>query len=178
MTVLSFVYERLMPIMVRLNCEASRPAETTMGLFRSSRTITVDARQCTKAETIAADLGFSNTKPGDWVIRGEDGESYILNNESFQRTFAPVKEQRLTREARGAPKQGHEASSKTPPNPSGLRTGRRVRVDRTRGLVRPARKLILPIRSIHQRRGLSRRSDSFAHAGFATQRDTKVNQSI
>jgi hypothetical protein len=74
-----------------------------MGLFRIFRPITVDAWQCTRAETIATDLGFSNARPGDWVIRGEDGEGYILNNDFFQRTFAPVEELELGRETRGVP---------------------------------------------------------------------------
>jgi hypothetical protein len=72
-----------------------------MGLFRTFRPITVDARQSTKAETIATDLGFTNINPGDWVIRGEGGESYILSNEFFQRTFAPGVE--LSPESRGYP---------------------------------------------------------------------------
>jgi hypothetical protein len=54
------------------------------------------------AETIATDLGFVNVKRGDWIICGDDGESYILNNESFQRTFTPVMEQQLSREPQGA----------------------------------------------------------------------------
>jgi hypothetical protein len=81
-----------------------------MGLFRTFRPIKVDARQSTKAETIATDLGFANVSPGDWVIRGEGGESYILNNDVFQRTFTPVEERHLSRESRGYP-----ASSKTVP---------------------------------------------------------------
>jgi hypothetical protein len=67
--------------------------KTDMGLFRILRPITVNARQCTQAGTIATDLGFANVKPGDWIISGEDGESYILDNEFFQRTFAPIEEQ-------------------------------------------------------------------------------------
>lgn len=63
-----------------------------MGLFRISRPIVVDARQCSEAGTIATDLGFINVKRGDWIIRGEDGESYILDDGFFQRTFSPLDE--------------------------------------------------------------------------------------
>jgi len=75
-------------------------AEMTMGLFRIFRPITVDARQCTRAETIATDIGFTNVNPGDWVIRGEGDESYILKNDFFQRTFAPVEVQLPKHEVR------------------------------------------------------------------------------
>ena len=63
-----------------------------MGLFRISRPLVVDARQCSEAGTIGTDLGFINVKRGDWIIRGEDGESYILDDAFFQRTFSPLQE--------------------------------------------------------------------------------------
>jgi hypothetical protein len=69
-----------------------------MGRYRISRSITVNATHCTKAETIATDLGFTNVKPGDWIINGEEGETYILSNEFFQRTFAPAEEQSSSRQ--------------------------------------------------------------------------------
>jgi hypothetical protein len=149
-----------------------------MGLFRSLRSIAVNRRQCTRAETIATDREFSNVMPGDWVIHGEGSENYILSNEFVQRTFALVEEQRLTCESQGAPKQGHSVGSKTLPNLSRRITGRRARVHRTHGLDRPARKLSLPIHSIHKRRGLSDRSENFAHVVFAAMRTPKANHSI
>jgi len=39
---------------------------------------------------LATDLGLTKVMPGDWVIRGEAGENYILNNEFSQRTRAQV----------------------------------------------------------------------------------------
>ena len=123
MTALSFVYARLTRKVVRLNCEIGQAAETNMGLFRIFRPITVDARQSTKAETIATDLGFTNVNPGDWVIRGEGGESYILNNDFFQRTFRPVEERQLSRESQSNP-----ASSKTVIDLPAQMTQHRLRV--------------------------------------------------
>jgi hypothetical protein len=58
-----------------------------MAAFRTRRPLLVDARQCTQAETIATDMGFANVKRGDWIIRGEDGECYVVDDEFFQRTF-------------------------------------------------------------------------------------------
>jgi hypothetical protein len=58
-----------------------------METFRTCRPMTVEARQCTKAETVATDLGFVNVKSGDWVIHGEDGESYVVDDAFFRRTF-------------------------------------------------------------------------------------------
>ena len=52
----------------------------------------VDAVQCTEAKTIATDLGFINVKRGDWVICGEGGESYVVDDAFFQRTFVSVQE--------------------------------------------------------------------------------------
>jgi hypothetical protein len=82
-----------------------------MGLFRIFRPITVDARQCTRAETIVTDLGFTNATPGDWIIRGEGGESYILNNKFFRRTFAPVEESPVSHDERDASEQTRTVSS-------------------------------------------------------------------
>jgi hypothetical protein len=104
-----------------------------MGLFRICRPITVDARQSSEAGTIATDLGFIHVKRGDWIIRGEDNESYILNDEFFQRTFAPVKEEQLSREVRAAPDQAPAAeNSKTSPYTvdSCVRGRRKHRADR------------------------------------------------
>ena len=64
-----------------------------MGLYRTSRPMTVDALQCTEARTISTDLGFINVKQGDWVVCGEGGEIYIVDNAFFQRTFLPTQDQ-------------------------------------------------------------------------------------
>jgi hypothetical protein len=60
-----------------------------MQTFHSYRSINVEARQCAKAETVATDLGFINMRSGDWLIHGEDGESYVVDDAFFKRTFAP-----------------------------------------------------------------------------------------
>jgi hypothetical protein len=52
----------------------------------------VDALQCNQSKTIATDLGFVNVKPGDWVVCGEGGETYIIDDEYFQRAFVPAQE--------------------------------------------------------------------------------------
>jgi hypothetical protein len=50
----------------------------------------VDATQATESSTIATDLGFVNVKRGDWVVRGEDGECYVVDDAFFQRTFVSI----------------------------------------------------------------------------------------
>ena len=127
MTALSFVYARLMHKVVRLNSEIGKTSETNMGLFRIFRPITVDARQSTKAQTIATDLGFTNVNPGDWVIRGEGGESYILNDDFFQRTFKPVEKRRLSREPRGSLKRNSPVRNRTVLDLPGRNTRYRLR---------------------------------------------------
>jgi hypothetical protein len=98
----------------------------TMGLFRIFRPITVEAKQCTRAETIATDIGFTNVNAGDWVIRGEGGESYILNNDFFQRTFTQVEESVPRHEPRQI--QLIHSASKIHPISSGSDAGHRLRV--------------------------------------------------
>jgi hypothetical protein len=44
----------------------------------------VDVLQFNQSKTIVTDLGFLNVKPGDWVVWGESGESYIVDAEYFQ----------------------------------------------------------------------------------------------
>jgi len=122
--------------------ESAQTAQTNMGLFKNCRPITVDARQCIEAGTIATDLGFCNIERGDWIIRGEDGESYILNDEAFQRTFAPVEEREWSRESRGAPESIGQPFSNSSWHPA----GRRVRGRRTHRSFHAARKRDLPMR--------------------------------
>lgn len=61
-----------------------------MSTFRTCRPLLVDATQCTETRTIATDLGFSTVKAGDWIIRGEDGECYVVDDAFFQRTFTSI----------------------------------------------------------------------------------------
>ena len=61
-----------------------------MGTFRTSRPLLVDATQCSEDQTITTDLGFRHVKRGDWVVRGEDGECYVVDDAFFQRTFTPL----------------------------------------------------------------------------------------
>ena len=61
-----------------------------MSAYRTSRPMIVDAAQCKEAKTIATDLGFIHVKQGEWVISGEDGETYIVDDAFFQRTFVSV----------------------------------------------------------------------------------------
>jgi hypothetical protein len=61
-----------------------------MSAFRTCRPLLVDAQQCTETKTIATDLGFCNVSRGDWIVRGENGECYVVDDAFFQRTFAPL----------------------------------------------------------------------------------------
>lgn len=47
----------------------------------------MDALQCKQSKTIATDLGFINVESGDWIVSGEGGETYVVDDEYFQRTF-------------------------------------------------------------------------------------------
>jgi hypothetical protein len=60
-----------------------------MSTFRTCRPMLVDATQCQEPQTIATDLGFCHVKRGEWVVRGEDGECYVVDDAFFQRTFTP-----------------------------------------------------------------------------------------
>ena len=70
----------------------------TVGIYRSFRPLVVDAIQCKEAKTITTDLGFINVKQGEWVISGEGGETYIVDDAFFQRTFVPVQENQQWRQ--------------------------------------------------------------------------------
>lgn len=61
-----------------------------MGIYQIVRPVIVDAVQCTEAKTIATDLGFINVKPGEWVVCGEGGECYVVDDAFFRRTFISV----------------------------------------------------------------------------------------
>lgn len=61
-----------------------------MSAFRTCWPLLVDANQATAPSTIATDLGFVNVKRGEWIVRGEDGETYVVDDAFFQRTFVPI----------------------------------------------------------------------------------------
>ena len=76
-----------------------------MGLFRTHRPLLVDANQCTMPMTIQTDRGLRQVRRGDWVVRGEGGECYVVDDAFFQRTFTP------------------DSSSDTHPEPEGRHYG-------------------------------------------------------
>jgi len=39
--------------------------------------------------TIQTDRGLRHVRRGDWVVRGEGGECYVVEDSFFQRTFTP-----------------------------------------------------------------------------------------
>lgn len=63
-----------------------------MSVFRTKRPLLVDATQCPVPTTITTDTGFRHVESGDWIIHGEDGETYVVDNAYFQRTYVPVAE--------------------------------------------------------------------------------------
>jgi hypothetical protein len=73
-----------------------------MSTYRTSRSLIVDAVQSVETKTIATDLGFINVRQGEWVICGEGGECYIVDNAFFHRTFEAVKDARIPESGRSA----------------------------------------------------------------------------
>ena len=61
-----------------------------MSLFRTVRELVIDATQCKHPETIATSAGFCNASKGDWIVRGESGETYVVDDAFFQRTYSPL----------------------------------------------------------------------------------------
>jgi len=61
-----------------------------MSAFRTCRPLLVEAEKCEHSRTITTDTGFRHVQKGEWIITGEDGECYIVDDAFFQRTFAPV----------------------------------------------------------------------------------------
>lgn len=61
-----------------------------MSAFRTCRPLLVDATQAKEPATVATDLGFANVQCGDWLVRGEDGECYVVDDAFFQRAFVPM----------------------------------------------------------------------------------------
>ena len=62
-----------------------------MGMYQTSRPMIVDAVQCDEPKMIATDLGFINVKRGEWVVCGEGGECYVVDDAFFQRTFVSLR---------------------------------------------------------------------------------------
>jgi hypothetical protein len=60
-----------------------------MGLFRTLRPLLVDAEQCKSTATVETDEGPRPVHRGDWLVHGEGGECYVVDDEFFQRTFTP-----------------------------------------------------------------------------------------
>src|ERR1700733_2982351 len=65
---------------------------TDMARYRTSRPMIVDAVQCTSTRTIATDLGFISVKRGEWVVCGESGECYVVEDAFFRSTFVSINE--------------------------------------------------------------------------------------
>jgi hypothetical protein len=61
-----------------------------MSTFRTLRPLLVDATQCEHPETIATHTGLRSVSKGDWIVNGENGETYVVDNAFFQRTFTPL----------------------------------------------------------------------------------------
>ena len=69
-----------------------------MNKYRTQRPLLVEATQCSKEMTLKTDAGERQIKPGDWIIRGEDNESYVVDAAFFQRTFEPIEWERTQEE--------------------------------------------------------------------------------
>jgi hypothetical protein len=61
-----------------------------MSIFRTVHLLVVDATQCEHAQTVATDTGFCNASKGDWIVRGEGGETYVVDDAFFRRTYSPL----------------------------------------------------------------------------------------
>jgi len=62
-----------------------------MSAFRTCRPLLVDANQASEPSTIATDLGFVNVKRGEWIVRGEDGETYVVDDAFSSALSSPSK---------------------------------------------------------------------------------------
>jgi hypothetical protein len=62
-----------------------------MATFRTLRPLIVDATQCEQPETITTETGICHASKGDWIVKGEDGEIYVVDNAFFHRTFTPLR---------------------------------------------------------------------------------------
>jgi hypothetical protein len=73
-----------------------------MGTYRTSRPLIVNAVQAAETKTIATDLGFINVRQGEWVVRGEGGECYVVDDAFFRHIFVAVDGRRVPES--GSPK--------------------------------------------------------------------------
>lgn len=94
---------------------------TDMARYCTSRPMIVDAVQCASTKTIATDLGFINVKRGDWVVCGEGGECYVVEDAFFRSTFISINERAALREA-DKPDHSHLSVAKFDGNASPTRT--------------------------------------------------------
>jgi hypothetical protein len=58
-----------------------------MAAFRSIRPLLVDATQAEESTTVSTPTGLCTVAKGDWMVTGENGETYVVDNPFFQRTF-------------------------------------------------------------------------------------------
>jgi hypothetical protein len=58
-----------------------------MSTFRTLRPLIVDATQCNGEGKIFTGADGRVASKGDWIIKGENGETYVVDNAFFQRTF-------------------------------------------------------------------------------------------
>lgn len=99
-----------------------------MSTCRISRPLLVDAVQSAETKTIATDLGFINVRPGEWVICGEAGECYIVDDAFFRRTFVAVDGTQVSES--GSPEWGCSL-----PGCARVTTTTRTRTSSCRGLI-------------------------------------------
>jgi hypothetical protein len=63
------------------------PTEVLMAAFRTVRPLLVDATQAEQSTTVSTRTGVYTVAKGDWIVTGENGETYFVDNPFFQRTF-------------------------------------------------------------------------------------------
>ena len=61
-----------------------------MSTFRTLRPLIVDATQCDGSEKTFTGADGRIASKGDWIVRGENGETYVVDDTFFQRTFTPL----------------------------------------------------------------------------------------
>lgn len=61
-----------------------------MSAFQVSKQIVVDANRCRTDNTIQTESGYRTVKPGEWIVRSENGSCYIVDDQFFKTIFAPV----------------------------------------------------------------------------------------
>jgi hypothetical protein len=60
-----------------------------MRAFRTLRPLLVDATQCEHSETTATDTGFCNVSKGDWIVKGGNCETYVVDDAFFHAHLRP-----------------------------------------------------------------------------------------